>query len=149
MRERREDIPEIAMHLVRMAWTELGKGPIGISRSALDSLSERDWATSNVRELKNTIVGAAIRCAGDTIQAEDIGYETYDAGEDVPEYEVAKDRVLTQFQRKYVSHLLRETGGNAVAAAARAGIARKTLYEILKKLHLDPDEFRKPDSAEV
>jgi two-component system response regulator AtoC len=147
LRERREDIPEIAMHLVRMAGSELGKGPIGISRSALDSLSERDWASSNVRELKNAIVGAAIRCAGDTIQAEDIGYETYDAGEDVPEYEVAKDRVLTQFQRKYVSHLLRATGGNAVAAAARAGIARKTLYEILKKLNLDPDEFRKPETA--
>ncbi len=143
MRERREDIPEIAMHLVKTAGNELGKGPMGISQSALDSLSERDWAANNVRELKNTIVGAAIRCTGDTIQAHDLGYETYDSGEEIPEYEEAKQRVLSQFQRRYVSHLLRACGGNAVAAAARAGIARKTLYEILKKLDIDPDEFRR------
>jgi DNA-binding NtrC family response regulator len=142
LRERREDIPEIAVRLVRTAAVELRKRPMGISQSALDSLSERDWASNNVRELKNVIVGAAIRCAGDTIQAHDLGYETYASGEEIPEYEVAKEQVLTQFQRRYVSHALRATGGNAVAAAARAGIARKTLYEILKKLHLDPDEFR-------
>jgi two-component system response regulator AtoC len=143
LRERREDIPEIAMHLVKTAATDLGKGPMGISQSALDSLSERDWSANNVRELKNTIVGAAIRCAGDTIQAHDLGYETYPAGEETPTYDEAKQGVLTQFQRRYVSHLLRATQGNAVAAAAKAGVARKTLYEILKKLEIDPDEFRK------
>jgi DNA-binding NtrC family response regulator len=143
LRERREDIPEIAGHLVRTAAAELGKGPMGISQSALDSLAERDWVANNVRELKNAIVGAAIRCTGDTIQAHDLGYESYAPGEEIPEYEVAKERVLTQFQRRYVSHLLRTTGGNAAAAASRAGIARKTLYEILRKLDIDPDEFRK------
>jgi len=142
LRERREDIPEIAVHLVRTAANDLGKGPMGISQRALDSLAEREWAANNVRELKNTLVGAAIRCAGDTIQAHDLGYETYESGEEIPQYDVAKERVLSRFQRRYVSHLLRATGGNAVAAASRAGIARKTLYEILKKLKLDPDEFR-------
>jgi DNA-binding NtrC family response regulator len=106
-------------------------------RSAVAWMAE----SSNGHAL-DTIVGAAIRCAGDTIQAHDLGYQTYDTGEEIPEYDVAKERVLSQFQRQYVSHLLRATGVNALAAASRAGIARKTLYEILKKLKLDPDDFR-------
>jgi len=142
LRERRQDIPEIAMHLVRAAGEEVGKGPIGISQSALDSLSERDWRSSNVRELNNAILGATIRCTGDAIQADDLVYGTYEQGDEIPKYDDAKKKVLTEFQRRYLSHLLRATGGNAAAAAARAGIARKTLYQILTKLGIDPDEFR-------
>jgi two-component system response regulator HydG len=53
LRERREDIPELAMHFIGRFSRRSGKS-IGISDEALEVLQNRPWL-GNVRELENTI----------------------------------------------------------------------------------------------
>lgn len=142
LRERPEDVAAIALHFVRSLGREMGRGEMGISRAALDALTERDWRRNNVRELRNAVVSAIIRCDGDTIQVADLGYEGVESFVDLPPYHAAKEAVLRQFQLRYFTHLLRVTGGNVSAAADRAGVQRSALHRLLDKLGLDPEQFR-------
>jgi len=142
LRERREDIADIAVRLVRDMGREIGKGERGISQGALDLLSSRDWKRNNVRELRNTLVGALIRCDGDTLQPGDIAFDEFASADAPPEYAEAKRTTVEQFQRRYFTHLLRLTSGNVAAAAEMAGVHRAAFHRHLTNLGIDPDEFR-------
>ena len=63
LRDRREDIPLLANHLLSeiAADDPLGKTPQTLSRAALDSLMAHEWP-GNVRELRNVIERAFITC---------------------------------------------------------------------------------------
>jgi two-component system nitrogen regulation response regulator NtrX len=142
LRERPEDVPEIALHLARTLGREMGRGEMGVSRGALEALSDRDWRKNNVRELRNTIIGAIIRCGGDTVQTEDLGYEGLESFDEQPRYRDAKEGVVRQFQRRFFTHLLRTTGGNVAAAADLADLHRAAFHRLLTELGIDPDTFR-------
>jgi two-component system, NtrC family, response regulator AtoC len=142
LRERPEDILPLALHFVRTLGREMGRGEMGVSQAALDALAGRDWR-NNVRELRNAVVGAIIRCDGDTIQVGDLGYEGVESFGDAPAYHAAKETVVRQFQLRYFTHLLRVTNGNVTAAAEKAGVQRAALHRLLDKLGLDPEQFRR------
>jgi DNA-binding NtrC family response regulator len=142
LRERREDIPEIALHLVERVGREIGKRDMGISRGALDLLAGRDWRRNNVRELRNAILGALIQCDGDTLQPGDLSVDEITSSEVTPKYADVKRATVEHFQRRYFTHLLRLTKGNIAAAAATAGIHRAALHRHLVNLGIDADEFR-------
>jgi DNA-binding NtrC family response regulator len=142
LRERPDDVAAIALTFVRTAGREMGRGEMGISQAALDALVARDWRRNNVRELRNAVVSAIIRCDGDTIQAGDLGYEGVESFEDAPSYHAAKETVVRQFQLRYFTHLLRVTNGNVSAAADKAGVQRSALHRLLDKLGLEPERFR-------
>ncbi len=142
LRERQEDIPLIACHLVKSQAVKMGRGEVSMSQSALDTLAERDWSRNNVRELLNVIIGAIIRCDGHTIQAQHINSEPFDFFEQSPTYEVASRSAREQFQRAYFSHLLRVTGGNVKSAADLAGIQGPALHRHLRNLGMSADDFR-------
>ena len=110
-------------------------------RGRSTSLADRDWR-NNVRELRNTVIGAIIRSEGGVIQLEDLGYEGLESFDEERSYHEAKDRVVQQFQRRYLAHLLRTSRGNVSAAADAAGLHRAALSRLLTKLGIDPDAFR-------
>jgi Nif-specific regulatory protein len=142
LRERPEDVAPIALHFAKALGREMGRGEMRISQAALDALAERDWR-NNVRELRNAIVGAIIRSEGDAIQVSDLGYEGVESFDELLHYHRAKEKIVTQFQLRYFTHLLRVTGGNVTAAADKAGVQRAALHRLLDKLGLVADEFRK------
>ncbi len=142
LRERPEDIAPIALHFAKTLGREMGRGEMRISRAGLDALAERDWR-NNVRELRNAIVGAIIRSEGDAIQVSDLGYEGVESFDEMLPYHSAKEKIVTQFQLRYFTHLLRVTGGNVTAAAEKAGVQRAALHWLLDKLGLAADEFRR------
>ena len=49
----------------------------------------------------------------------------------------ARDAWVRALERRYVEHLLRESGGNVTQAARRAGVSRAYLYRLLKRYKLD------------
>lgn len=53
-------------------------------------------------------------------------------------FKVAKQGVITQFERRFVTQLLREHGGNISQAARAAGLDRMSLHKIIKRLQLNP-----------
>ncbi len=142
LRDRREDIPAIATRLVQDVGMEIGRGERFISQGALDLLTSRDWARNNVRELRNAIVGALIRCDGDTLQPGDFSFDDFVSPEEPPEYSEAKRVAVEHFQRRYFTHLLRLTNGNVAAAARKAGVHSAAFHRHLSNLGIDSEDFR-------
>jgi DNA-binding NtrC family response regulator len=75
LRERKEDIPLLAEHFLEKFRQELGKPLPGISKTAMDMLTERQWP-GNVRELKNLIERAAIITKGELIEPDHLHSDT-------------------------------------------------------------------------
>jgi len=69
LRERREDIPQLAEHFINIFRQHQGKSLPGLSQAALDLMMTHDWP-GNVRELRNLLEYAAIVTNGDLIQPE-------------------------------------------------------------------------------
>ena len=75
LRERKEDIPLLAEHFLEKFRQELGKPLPGISKAAMDMLTERQWP-GNVRELKNLLERAVIITKGELIEPDHLHSDT-------------------------------------------------------------------------
>ncbi|MDA8429398.1 MAG: sigma-54 dependent transcriptional regulator [Geobacteraceae bacterium] len=69
LRERREDIPQLAEHFINAFRQHQGKPLPGLSKAALDLMMTHDWP-GNVRELRNLLEYATIVTNGELIQPE-------------------------------------------------------------------------------
>jgi DNA-binding NtrC family response regulator len=147
LRERVEDIPLLANHFLAQYWrrhrAEDGESPT-LAPSAIDYLMSRSWP-GNVRELQNAIEHVAVLAdAGTLLQADDLPMRT-EIGHGASStkgwpthvmskaYHVAKEAVLTHFEREYLSLLVARADRNMSKAARLAGIDRTTLYRLLEK----------------
>jgi DNA-binding NtrC family response regulator len=131
LRERPEDIPHIARHLLdRMCQS----APVELTPSALEGLREYDWP-GNVRELRNVLERAVLLSAGATqLDRSDLRFGRGSAQQRaVPE--VITDEVVTlaEMERQYIEQVLRKANGAVDRAAAWLGIARSTLYQKLRR----------------
>jgi DNA-binding NtrC family response regulator len=121
-----------------------------LSEASVGFLRSRPWR-GNVRELQNVIEHVAVLAEPDqTIQPNDI--PVYDDGGDWPvegpvspgmmdeAYHSAKDRVVAQFEKEYLSRLVTRAGGNMSKAARLASIDRTTLYRLMDKHAFHRDE---------
>src|SRR5204863_5318215 len=70
LRERRDDIPLLAEHFLRLYGERNGRQLAGLSRAAADALLRYDWR-GNVRELENTIERAVVLTRNTSIELED------------------------------------------------------------------------------
>lgn len=137
LRERKEDIPILAEHFIRVYGEELKKDFKGISEESADILLKYDWP-GNVRELQNIIERAAVIAKTEIIEPESLPDDIkqpvrsgLQAGE--LSYTEAKKRVTDAFEKDFLSGILQKTGGNISEAARIAGIDRKNFYDKLKK----------------
>ncbi len=136
LRERREDIPELAAAFLAEFGRELGKGPIGSSAAALDALRAYPWP-GNVRELRNLMERAAVLVDGPEVDADLVGEllaparttTTDEAGDDPLDLASA----VGAAERKAILRALSLTGDSKPKAAALLGIGERTLWTKLKK----------------
>ncbi|MBI2345486.1 MAG: sigma-54-dependent Fis family transcriptional regulator [Deltaproteobacteria bacterium] len=153
LRERLEDIPLLTYHFLQKYSKKLEKGVTKVAIDALQALQNYSWV-GNVRELENVIERALVLVQGDTVTLRDLpprvlGESFYLAEEPMStdlsqfKYQEAKERALWAFNRAYLANLLRQTGGNLSYAAAKAGMDRSNFKKIVKKFHVDYEEFRK------
>ncbi len=152
LRERPEDIALLAENFLMRYWRRHRGSRASqprLSKAAMRSLESRPWR-GNVRELQNAIEHAVVLLdPGAEIQPEDIpvvidstapppspmaGFDP--AGE---KYHVARDRILADFERSYLSWLLDRVGANMSRAAKVAGVDRTTLYRLMEKHGLQRD----------
>ncbi len=138
LRERLEDLPLLVDHFVRESNRELGKSIKGFTSSALKLLSAQSWP-GNVRELDNRVKQAMVMAHGNLIDAKELKpFFGATRDDELPTFRNAK----AGFERDYVARALRITSGNVAAAARLAAKDRKDFYELMKKHHVDPDDFR-------
>ncbi|MFN8651338.1 MAG: sigma-54 dependent transcriptional regulator [Gemmatimonadales bacterium] len=154
LRKRLEDIPLLANHFLSLYWQrhrQLSDRTPRLSEAAVTFLRSRPWR-GNVRELQNVIEHVAVLAEPDqVIQPNDIPIYD-DSGPDMPgegavpapvldeAYHPAKDRVVAQFEKEYLTRLVGRAGGNMSKAARLANIDRTTLYRLMDKHNFQRDE---------
>ncbi len=137
LRERKEDIPIIADQLRARFARKCGKTIAPLDGGAVAALQEYEWP-GNVRELENFIERAVIRTAGPEL---DVAGELRPHGEtaaggpiptEIP-FREAKERVVSDFERRYIEEVLRRHGGKLTDAARAAGMDNKNFSEKMKR----------------
>jgi DNA-binding NtrC family response regulator len=127
LRERKEDIADLAEHFLKKYAQKLSKSIADFTAEALELLIGYKWP-GNVRELENVIERAVILCECDQIGAEDLSISSYSAVA-----EMSINPSLEEMEKNYILRVLKEAGNNQSKASQLLGIDRKTLYLKLKK----------------
>lgn len=130
LRERREDIPVLAMHFLGHYAARYRRPVHGIDTAALQSLLQYAWP-GNVRELEHTIERAVLMCRGEQIQAGDLGLGIQKTAAPNLE-ELSLEAVETILIRK----ALQRFQGNVSHAAEALGLSRGALYRRMEKYGL-------------
>ncbi len=133
LRERREDIPALAMHFLRSFSAKRGSPVREMSKKALQYLESQDWP-GNVRELKNLIERALVTCDEPVI--DDVHLMEFAAGKPPPPS--VSDGSLSELEQKEIARVLTQFDGNRSKAAEYLGINRKTLREKMRKYGIEP-----------
>jgi DNA-binding NtrC family response regulator len=128
LRERAEDIPELAGLLLRRFARERGRADVSLADDAVAALKAYPWP-GNVRELRNVLERGLLVSREERIHAADLRlaaarFATPDPGE---------DETLAGLERRQIEAVLRGTGGNLKAAAIRLGISASSLYERIRR----------------
>ncbi|CAG1016541.1 Regulatory protein AtoC [Burkholderiaceae bacterium] len=142
LRERRDDIPMLAMHFLELANREAGRHLVGITPAALRCLQEHAWP-GNVRELKHVLHRAVLLAEGPSVQAGDIELDgAAPAAEGPVSFREAKARAVEAFERHYLEELLAQSEGNITRAARSARKNRRALFELLRRHAIDAARYR-------
>ncbi|WP_456385168.1 sigma-54-dependent transcriptional regulator [Desulfolithobacter sp.] len=144
-----EDIPLLAEHFLNHYCREQNREPKTLSPEAVRQLCQARWP-GNVRELQNTIKRTVLLAPGPVIQPQDLALEDNPCtcGEDDMEallnmdYRSAKNQALRLFSTRYLTRLLKRTGGNVSQAARECGLERQSLQHLLRKYNISAQQFR-------
>jgi DNA-binding NtrC family response regulator len=136
LRERKEDIPELARHFLERFASEGNKRFTGIAEGAMVKLLDHDWP-GNVRELANAIERAVVLGRGPEVTVRDLpthlGAASAMPAPDGPGYHAALDA----YKRNVIASALARTDGNRAAAAKLLGLQRTYLSRLIRSLGLD------------
>jgi two-component system response regulator PilR (NtrC family) len=138
LRERPEDIPDLASHFVGKFCEQTGRD-VSISPKALQLLEKYMWS-GNVRELEHTIERAVALERGDEIQPERLpehitnyNPERINAEFDLPDTGLNLTAHLENLEKTYVVEALRKTAGNQTRAADLLQMQVRSLRHLLDK----------------
>jgi two-component system NtrC family response regulator len=129
LRQRGGDVIVLAQALLNRYAQEFGRAVRGFASDALVAIEHHPWP-GNVRELENRIKSAVIMSEANLLTAADLGLAPATAAD---EFFTLRD-VRAAAERKAILHALAVSDGNISAAAARLGVSRPTLYDMLERL---------------
>jgi len=125
LRDRRNDIPLLALHFLRRFAAEQGKNLREISSGAMRLLLDYPWP-GNVRELENSIEHAVVLAKGSQLEAWDLPSALRHPTSSLP-------LCMADQELNLLLNILEECGWNKKLAAQRLGISRSTVYAILRR----------------
>ncbi|MEJ7812867.1 MAG: sigma-54 dependent transcriptional regulator [Gemmatimonadaceae bacterium] len=128
LRQRREDIPPLAMHFLRAHAQRYRKSLTALDTGAIQALLEHQWP-GNIRELDHAVERAVLLAQGDVVRSTDLGLRagTTAAG-GVPRME---EMTLEEVERLLIQKALSRYEGNVSQAARALGLSRSALYRRL------------------
>jgi len=163
LRERKDDIRQLAETLLDAAGKELDMQPPILLDEALELLQSYDWP-GNVRELKNVMRRLALLTPGAAITLSDVALALGNQASRDDEENLSD--AVTRCLRKYLSHLghaqaedmhthllaeveppllmlvMERCKGNQIKAAQVLGLNRNTVRKMLRQYHIDPHYFK-------
>ncbi len=153
LRERREDIPELAGEFMRRFARKHGVHVKGFTEAALHTLRQHDWP-GNVRELQNVIERAVILCGENgMLEPEHLGMaappeNSGDGGDFLSGYNASGGLLtLAEMEKRHILAAMNHCGGNRTHAAKVLNMSIRTLRN---KLHeINGTTPKSEDEAEV
>lgn len=132
LRDRRDDIPLLVDHFIKIHNSELGKRITGIDKTTRDILMSYAWK-GNVRELENMIERAMILCDRPIITADNLPTALRDHNETM-EIEDTLKKAMKKYERDHIIAVLKKTGNNKRKTAKRLEISESSLYRKMEVL---------------
>ena len=148
LRERIDDLPLLATHLLEQGAKRLNRAPAIVSPEALRCLWTYAWP-GNVRELQHVLEGAMVLSDG-VIGPEHLPPAVQRAAQARPAAEAGPvltgslDEALEEWERRMILDALQQTQGVQARAAKILGVSERSLWYRIKKLGI---QVRTPDDA--
>jgi two-component system response regulator HydG len=133
LRERRDDIPLLAMHFLRLYAAKNQKNIAGFSEDAMRALISYDWP-GNVRELENAVERAVVFTNTNIVPLTVLPQFMPAFAESLHSLTFKIGTPLRELERQAIEIALAHARGNKPMAARLLGVAPRTIYR-----HLDPD----------
>jgi DNA-binding NtrC family response regulator len=143
--ERRQDIPILANHFLSFYWDRhrARETMPKFTENSMDLLRSKQWR-GNVRELQNVIEHLAVLAEpGEPIHPIDIPFYEADGRDavatEIPSslfeegYHAAREKLVSNFEKAYLSRVVDRAGGNMSKAARLASVDRTTLYRLIER----------------
>ena len=146
LRERRADIPALAVHFIAELAARHDRPVRSLSAAARRALVAYDWP-GNVRELRNVLERAVVLADGDEMDVSALPARVssgstavgpVDAALEGLPYTEARERAVEAFERSFLAAALERCGGNVSATARALGLHRQSLQKILRRLDIAP-----------
>lgn len=137
LRDRREDIPLLAMHFLYKFADTNRKIVKGFTPQAMDMLLKYDWP-GNIRELENAVERAVVLMPGDYVTERELPLsidQSFESHDNATSKIVQSEDILplNAVEREAILAALEITKGNKTEAAKKLGITRKTLLAKLQR----------------
>jgi two-component system response regulator AtoC len=134
LRERREDIPLIADHIIGRLARKYDWPQLALSEEAVRLLSTHAWP-GNVRQLQNALARAAILSRGRRIEVTDLELEANRAKNQSAAAFALRD-ILAETERRVIAQALEHESWNRTRAAQLLGISRRQLFDKIQQYDL-------------
>ena len=154
LRDRLDELPVLAQHLLERANLRGDRQRDGFSRPALDALLAYDWP-GNLLELARVIDDAHARGPDHLIQVDDVpaSIRGRRGGAHQPPREptgpIPLKEMLTQVERRLIEKALERAGDNKSKAAKMLGVNRPFLYRRIKELGIDDESGMSDDPSDA
>ena len=132
LRERRNDIPALVIHLLKKINNELHKNVRKIPIEVMEMLQNYDWI-GNVRELENILYQAVVLSTDDVLHKEDILLRKI-----IPvESNMDGDLSLSELEKMHIEHILKKVNFNKTKACSILKISKPTLDSKIRKYNIN------------
>jgi DNA-binding NtrC family response regulator len=130
LRDRREDIPLLAVHFLNRNRSRYRKQVTGFSPAAMQQMMQYPWP-GNVRELEHTVERAVLLCRGEEIEPANLAIAS--AKSSATNFE---NMSIDEVEALLIRKVLRRCDGNISQASEALGLSRAALYRRIEKYGL-------------
>lgn len=158
LRDRRDDIPALAMHFLKLYCAELDRPVAEISDGAMSLLMQYEWP-GNVRELENAMQRALILCSDRLIRQAHLAgiMEMAPNAVDVPRTsddlkrvkKLTREKSVEEVEKLFVTETLRRNGFSVTRSAEETGMQRSNFQALMKKYNIRVRDTESDDDADL
>ncbi|MEZ4745836.1 MAG: sigma-54 dependent transcriptional regulator [Calditrichia bacterium] len=150
LRERREDIPDLVSHFLKIVSDKVNKRVTRISTAAMAAICDYQWP-GNIRELKNVMERAVVMTQNDEIDTLHLPHDITGANDSAVQLNaidlneglmLLKSQMIDRFEYEVICRYLKANEGNISRAAENAKVPRRTFQRLVSKHNISTDDFK-------
>lgn len=137
LRERKDDIPNLVVHLLRKINRDIHKNVRKIPYEVMEILQNYEW-TGNVRELENVLMQAVVLAKNDVLEKQNILLQTNVSS---PPYNADQSSMsIADVEKIHIELVLKSCNWDKNKASHILGISKPTLYSKIETYQLKKEE---------